>query len=208
MLISNKKTAGKNSKGFTLIELLVSIAIIGILLSVVLVSLSSTREKSRDTKRKTDLVGVQSALELYYSAKGGYPMTDATGCTPSDQSCSCGSELIRSGISVPANWFFSSREGTAQNVPYCTWSKGVNWVPNLVASKYLSILPKDPRNNVNVSVYFYSSNKNDYKLMAGGMETDEGKNWAKNDGGNANRSLCTSDGNCYYELFSPGAQTW
>lgn len=62
------------NKGFTLIELLVVIAIIGILSSVVLASLNSAREKSRDAKRVSDIKQVQLALELYYDANGQYPV--------------------------------------------------------------------------------------------------------------------------------------
>lgn len=62
-------------QGFTLIELLVVIAIIGLLASVVLVSLNSARSKARDTKRRADLNQVAKALELYYDTNNAYPST-------------------------------------------------------------------------------------------------------------------------------------
>lgn len=63
----------RNQKGFTLIELLVSIAIIGILASIVIASLSTSRAKSRDGKRIADLKQMQAALENYYDACKEYP---------------------------------------------------------------------------------------------------------------------------------------
>ncbi len=60
-------------KGFTLIELLVVIAIIGILATIVMVSLSSARAKGRDAKRISDLKAAQGAIELYYSDFKHYP---------------------------------------------------------------------------------------------------------------------------------------
>lgn len=64
--------------GFTLIELLIVIAIIGILASVVLVSLNEARLKARDAKRKTQIQSIKTALQVYYSAHGVFP--PAGGC--------------------------------------------------------------------------------------------------------------------------------
>jgi prepilin-type N-terminal cleavage/methylation domain-containing protein len=63
----------RTTRGFTLIELLVVIAIIGILASVVLASLNSAREKSRDARRISDVKQLQLALELYFDASSTYP---------------------------------------------------------------------------------------------------------------------------------------
>lgn len=63
--------------GFTLIELLVVIAIIGLLASVVLVSLNSARIKARDVRRKADLHSLELAIQLYYDSTGTFP-DDAT----------------------------------------------------------------------------------------------------------------------------------
>ena len=63
----------RKQKGFTLIELLVVIAIIGLLASVIMVSLANARSKARDTKRIADVEQMMKALELYYSINGQYP---------------------------------------------------------------------------------------------------------------------------------------
>lgn len=62
------------NRGFTLIELLVVIAIVGLLASIVMVSLNSARAKARDTKRKADLRQIRLALEMYYDSNGKYPV--------------------------------------------------------------------------------------------------------------------------------------
>ncbi len=63
-----------NNKGFTLIELLVVVAIIGILASVVLTSVNSARGKARDSKRKSELKQLSTALEIYYNVNQAYPI--------------------------------------------------------------------------------------------------------------------------------------
>lgn len=63
-------------KGFTLIEVLVVIAIIGILSSVILVSLNSGRDKARDAVRFNDMKAIQNALQVYVLDHGEYPDTE------------------------------------------------------------------------------------------------------------------------------------
>jgi prepilin-type N-terminal cleavage/methylation domain-containing protein len=66
-------------RGFTLIELLVVMAIIGILSSVVLTNLNSSRAKARDAVRIGDVQKLRLALELYFDIHGKYPGTLRSG---------------------------------------------------------------------------------------------------------------------------------
>jgi type II secretion system protein G len=61
------------TRGFTLIELLVVVSIIGMLASVVLVSLQGARNKARDIKLIAEVKELQKALELYRLDNGAYP---------------------------------------------------------------------------------------------------------------------------------------
>ncbi len=63
----------KNKKGFTLIELLVVVAVIGLLSSVILVSISAARARGRDARRLQDIRQFASALEMFFIDKGSYP---------------------------------------------------------------------------------------------------------------------------------------
>jgi general secretion pathway protein G len=82
----------KNSiAGFTLVELLIVLAIIGILTGFLLSNFSNTRQRARDTQRKSDLYKIQSAVERYFADNGSYPQ-NVPNCPPALMDINCGSD--------------------------------------------------------------------------------------------------------------------
>ncbi len=116
----------RSISGFTLIELLVVIAIIGVLASIVLASLNSARQKSRDARRIADIKQLQLALELYYDAQSppAYPASSAT-C---DATTARGLQVLATGGYIPqiprdpslaagvnCYWYATNTSGTANS---------------------------------------------------------------------------------------------
>jgi prepilin-type N-terminal cleavage/methylation domain-containing protein len=152
---NNQKSVRRSSQqqklnaGFTLIELLVVIAIIGLLASVVLVSLNSARAKSRDTKRRADLKQLQTALELYNDASNAYPSTFAKGAT-----------VVYKGMCDTYN--DGCAGGGSNN---CTLTGATGYIPSL-APTYVTQLPRDPKEVGAGGCYLYASDGTDYKILA------------------------------------------
>lgn len=108
-------------RAFTLVELLVVIAIIGILATIVLVSLNTARIRARDTKRLGDIRQIQLALELFADSHNQvYPQASmyATAACGAGVACglassdSCGSRQCMStvpldptGTPPPQYWY-------------------------------------------------------------------------------------------------------
>lgn len=77
----------KSQKGFTLIEILIVIAIIGILSSLIVVTINQARFKARDAVRIENARQIGLAMELYIDANETYPVFDADSCSASVSDC-------------------------------------------------------------------------------------------------------------------------
>ncbi len=61
-------------RGFTLIELLVVISIIGTLTGLIVNNLADSRARARDSRKKSELTQLKTALRLYYNDYQRYPV--------------------------------------------------------------------------------------------------------------------------------------
>lgn len=111
-------------RGFTLIELLLVISIMGVLSSIVLQSLKSSRDNAYNTTRLSNIDQIQKALELYLTkTEGGAGLPSISG----------GYDCI--GINTPLTCWASSQITTGTNT---------NTNVNLALEGNISEIPKDP----------------------------------------------------------------
>jgi prepilin-type N-terminal cleavage/methylation domain-containing protein len=118
--------------GFTLIELLVVVAIIGLLASIILASLSTARQKGRDARRLSDLREMANTLELANIGIRAGTMTCTVGsavssCTapsglgsyndPSGSATVCG----KSGNGASTCNYVVELAGSTQSYEICAW---------------------------------------------------------------------------------------
>lgn len=76
---------GLHKKGFTIAELLIVIAIIGILTSVIMASLNTSKARSEDTARISELNQIDKALALYFADHNAYPVASMAYLTPREE---------------------------------------------------------------------------------------------------------------------------
>jgi prepilin-type N-terminal cleavage/methylation domain-containing protein len=130
---------GAQKRGFTLIELLVVIAIIGILASVILVSVGTARTKGIDAKIKTDVDSARAQSEIYYSANAesyaGLCTADAPDGTPGVKNMVSGAASIDAGTVVCTDtsshagtegWALSAQLMTDTSQYWCADSSGTS----------------------------------------------------------------------------------
>lgn len=138
MNIFKKKLIGGSSRGFTLIELLVVISIIGFLSSVVLASMKTAREKALDSKIVQDLRQFAIGEQLYYDEHKTYSLGDG------DNNIFAVGETKNTFLTKDLN-IFSTKIAEAYTNTNC--DNFVNIANILVAHKYLSAVPRHPKDN-------------------------------------------------------------
>ena len=107
----------KKNRGFTLIELLVVIAIIGILSTIVLVSLSTARNKANDAAIQADMNQVRSIAEMVYGDNNNYSsLCTGSGGLCTDNSGNCSGNSYTSQLSTIVTDVSGKNGGTA---PIC-----------------------------------------------------------------------------------------
>jgi prepilin-type N-terminal cleavage/methylation domain-containing protein len=118
----------RKKKGFTLIELLVVIAIIGILATIVLVSLNTARAKARDARRSSDMHQIALAMEMFYDSQtpASYPnIADAAALIPAASAIGTYMNpvpLDPSNSAGPPDLRYYWTDTGAPSSKYCAWS--------------------------------------------------------------------------------------
>lgn len=121
----------KNGHGFTLIELLVVLAILGIMLSLVLLSWREVQMRSRDTRRLSDIQALQKALAMYQVQYVNYPIqaepVKIDGSDAASQTL-IGERLLTAPVKDPLNkvssgvnyiYTYQSTNGVSYLIKYC-----------------------------------------------------------------------------------------
>lgn len=125
------------SLGFTLIELLVVVAIIGVLSSVIIISLSSARNKATDAKIKGQLTSIKVLAEKYYDENGEYgAVCTKDNVTDTGGGGILGSKYISSLVGIdkycwdpgvgafPSSYSVAARLKSKPNTSFCVDSTG------------------------------------------------------------------------------------
>ena len=166
------------NKGFTLVELLVVMAILGVLVTLVAGGFRTAQMRGRDSKRKSDLKEIATALEIFYSDHGEYP--NANG------------EQIQACQYDPAM-------GSGD----CTW--GASEFTDGVTT-YFKILPEDPVSSQNyvyrVQLIADNADNQKYQLFAR-LENSEDLNCLGGDCANPPVAHSCGADTCNYAITSP-----
>lgn len=118
----------KKKEAFTLVELVVSIIIIGVLFSLVSISLREIRRNGRDTKRLSDIREIQTALESYYRDHSFYPSNlifgeDLTGPNGKVYMSKIPKNIQPASANCPEKEYLYEEENNSYKIGFCLEKK-------------------------------------------------------------------------------------
>lgn len=167
----------KKLKGFTLIELMVVMAILGVLVTIALVSFRSSQARGRDAQRKSDLKQMSNSLELFYSDYQKYPDSAA-------------------GVMLACSYDPITGSGSP-----CSWGAGSFTDGKTV---YFKVVPKDPTEGFD---YYYNivdpPTNQKYQLFSY-IENTQDQGCVGGDCANSPLSIsCGGGKTCNFSITSP-----
>lgn len=137
----------RQASGFTLIEVMVVVVILAIMAAIIAPKIMSRPEQARIVKVKQDILGIQSALDLYKLDNGMYPTTDQ------------GLQALVTKPTVapvPRSW---KSEGYLQDLPVDPWGNAYQYLNENEKVKIFSFGPKGKDGNSEIGNWNMNSNE-------------------------------------------------
>lgn len=137
----------RKASGFTLIEVMVVVVILAIMAAIIAPKIMSRPEQARIVKVKQDILGIQSALDLYKLDNGMYPTTDQ------------GLQALVTKPTVapvPRSW---KSEGYLQDLPIDPWSNAYQYLNENEKVKIFSYGPKGKDGNSEIGNWNMNSSE-------------------------------------------------
>jgi prepilin-type N-terminal cleavage/methylation domain-containing protein len=195
----------RNQKGFTLIELMVVIAIIGLLSTIVLVSLAKAKEKARSAYAIQEVRQIQIAMEEYYNDNGTYPYnaTCISTSIPTTAStiCCIGGSCTWNGTPIPGGQTITLKDAEFTSPQYAA----------ATLSDYLSSYPAADGVTLSGGLYkgffYYCSKASGGKCLDGALVYSSVGNTGSCAGGTSNYYMSDASSNtlCWRGITDFGA---
>ena len=200
------------SRGFTLVELMAVIVVIGIVSGVIIAGAGYANKSAMRTRTHTTIQQVTTAIEMFYTDRGGYP-PDLT-CTTSTTDAS-NDDLRANQFVWPCEslWFYLAYKGTQlrtgyQRAPYIVFKSDqvitgdtkINATWDQAPGNYKRIVDSwgNPLN-------YKSYDGNSYKFTDGTMMPRHNNKTTSTIWGNASYDLCSygADGTTWQDRDKP-----
>lgn len=164
-------------RGFTIVELIITITIMGILLTLAVINVSSTQMNARDDERKADAEALSSSLEAYYGSGPTSTMPSITNLITNP-----------SFETNTTSWILNCNggSGAVSNEQKYTGSLSLKFTPSTTSGFTGICVSPAPGNNgdqYTFSAYVYSPTTQNINLAADGYGASTyasiGPNWQR-----------------------------